>query len=61
MKESIKYSVEKSKTSNEWVVWKNVTRNKSIASFKIYADKLKIKCEDFKNQLEKLVENEKRY
>ena len=58
MEESIKYSIEKSKTSDEWVVWKNIKRKKSIASYKVYCNKLKTKCEKFKNQLEKLVKNE---
>ena len=50
----VKYTVEKSKTSDNWVVWRNVESERAFCSKGVFSDKSKAKCYEQKEEFEKI-------
>ena len=48
----INYSIEKSETSENWVVWKNTETKRGCACKGIFSDKSRKKCYEYKKKIE---------
>lgn len=48
----INYSIERSETSDNWVVWKNTETERGCACKGIFSDKSRKKCYEYKKKIE---------